>query len=283
MKPTVALIYDFDGTLSPRNMQEFGLIQALKKDPATFWTECTRLAVAKNADPILCYMWLMIKEAQEEGFLLTRETFQDFGSKVELFRGVAEWFRLVNAYGEQMGLNIEHYINSSGLIEMIEGTPIANEFKQIYACSYFYDEAGNAIWPAVAVNFTTKTQFLFKINKGIESISDNTRINEFIEQNKRPIPFKHMIYFGDGETDIPCMKLINEKGGHAIAVYKPEDERKKSTAEKLIAEGRVNFVCPADYAENQEIHQVVKTILDKIKADHEFSNLLDQHQMRPKK
>ena len=281
MNPTVALIYDFDGTLSPRNMQEFGFIEALKKDASSFWAECTKLSVENNADAILCYMWLLLKEAKKEGICLTREKFQEFGSRVELLDGVKEWFKLVNEYGAAKGLNIEHYINSSGLIEMIEGTPIAKEFKHIYACSYLYDESGNAIWPGVAVNFTTKTQFLFKINKGIDSISDNTRINEFIEQDKRPVQFKHIIYFGDGETDIPCMKLINEKGGHAIAVYNPGDEKKKRTAEKLIKEGRVNFVCPADYTENKEIHQVVKTIFDKIKADHEFSNLLGLHKTKP--
>ena len=280
MKPTVALIYDFDGTLSPRNMQEFGCIQALKKDAASFWSECTRLSLESNADAILCYMWLLLKEAKEEGICLTRAKFREFGSQVELFDGVKDWFQLVNEYGSAKGLNIEHYINSSGLIEMIEGTPIAEEFKQIYACSYLYDESGNAVWPAVAVNFTTKTQFLFKINKGIESISDNTRINEFIEQEKRPVQFKHILYFGDGETDIPCMKLIKEKGGHAIAVHHPEDGKKKRIAEKLIQEGRVNFVCPADYRESKEVFQIVKTILDKIKADFEFSLLLKHHQMK---
>lgn len=279
-KPTVALIYDFDGTLAPGNMQEFGFIQAIKKDPAEFWAENSKLAKKNDADNILCYMSLMLQKAQTEGISLKKKSFSDFGKKVELFKGVKEWFKLTNSYGNSIGINIEHYINSSGLAEMIEGTSIAKEFKKIYACSYLYDVDGKAFWPGVAVNFTTKTQFLFKINKGIDSISDNRHINEYVEDEKRRIPFKHMIYFGDGETDIPCMKLVKQKGGHSIAVYKPRDSKKKKTAEKLIAEGRVNFVCSADYTKDKEIHQVVKTILDKIKADSDFNELLNQHKTR---
>lgn len=279
-RPTVALIYDFDGTLAPGNMQEFGFIQALKRDKNEFWEENGRLTAENDADGILCYLWLMLQKAKAENVSLKRESFRSYGRNVELFEGVKEWFNLINRYGAEKGLTIEHYINSSGLTEMIEGTPIAGEFKKIYACSYLYDVDGKAYWPGVAVNYTTKTQFLFKINKGIDSISDNKFINEYIEEEKRKIPFKHMIYFGDGETDIPCMKLVKEKGGHSIAVYKPRDSKKKRIAENLISSGRVNFVCPADYREKREIHQVVTTILDKIKADHEFSSLLRQHKVK---
>lgn len=278
-KPTVALIYDFDGTLSPGNMQEFGFIQALKKDKGDFWEEVQKLSDQNDADGILCYLWLMLQKARAENISLKRESFRSYGKKVPLFDGVKEWFGMINKYGAETGLAIEHYINSSGLTEMIEGTPIAGEFKKIYACSYLYDVDGKAYWPGVAVNYTTKTQFLFKINKGIESISDNKFINEFIEDENRKIPFKHMIYFGDGETDIPCMKLVKEKGGHSIGVYKPRDSKNKKVAGKLISNGRVNFVCPADYRFSKEIHQVVTTILDKIKADHEFSSLLNQHRL----
>jgi hypothetical protein len=264
-------------------MQEFGFIQALNKEKDSFWKENGKLACENEADAILCYMWLMLQKARAENISLKRESFRKFGQEVQLYNGVKEWFGLINKYGAENGLIIEHYINSSGLAEMIEGTTIAKEFKKIYACSFLYDVDGKAYWPAVAVNYTTKTQFLFKINKGIESISDNKKINEYIEDEKRKIPFKHMIYFGDGETDIPCMKLVKEKGGHSIAVYKPRNAKKKDIAEKLIVEGRVNFVCPADYSEGKEIHQIVLTIMDKIKADFEFNNLLIQHKSRPAK
>lgn len=278
-KSTIALIYDFDGTLSPGNMQEFGFIQAIGKDSRTFWEQNKKLSEENDASGILCYMYLMLQKAQAESISLSRSSFRKFGRDVELFKGVQDWFKLINDYGKSVGVNIEHYINSSGLTEMIEGTSIAKEFKKIYACSFLYDVDGKAVWPAVAVDYTAKTQFLFKINKGIERISDNKRINEYVSEEDRPIPFKNMIYFGDGETDIPCMKLIKEQGGHSIAVYKPGSAKKK-TAAKLINENRVNFVCSADYSENKEMHNVVKTIIDKIKADTEFHNLQEKHKTK---
>lgn len=278
-KTTIALIYDFDGTLSSGNMQEFGFIQAIGKDSRTFWEQNKKLSEENDASGILCYMYLMLQKAQAENISLSRSSFRKFGRDVELFKGVQGWFKLINDYGKSVGVNIEHYINSSGLTEMIEGTSIAKEFKKIYACSFLYDVDGKAVWPAVAVDYTAKTQFLFKINKGIERISDNKRINEYVAEEDRPIPFKNMIYFGDGETDIPCMKLIKEQGGHSIAVYKPGSTKKK-TAAKLINENRVNFVCSADYSENKEVHNVVKTIIDKIKADTEFHNLQKKHKTK---
>jgi len=210
-------------------------------------------------------MKVMMDEAKQAGIPLKKELFRQCGAQVELFNGVKEWFGLINEYGQSKDVIIEHYINSSGLKEIIEGTPVADEFKKIYACSFFYDTAGIAEFPAVAIDFTTKTQFLFKINKGIDSIADNRAVNKYTPENERPVPFQRMIYFGDGETDIPCMKLINQQGGYSIAVYKPNDNRKKATAEKLIIEDRVNFACPADYSKDSEIFQVVTTIIDKMK------------------
>lgn len=198
----VALVYDFDGTLALGNMQEFGFVQAIGKDPNEFWNRTYEMAVGNDASGILCYMYLMLQEAKANGISLKRANFQKFGSMIELFQGVEEWFSLINQYGKSIGLNIKHYINSSGLKEMVEGTPIAKEFENIYACSFLYDAEGNAYWPSVAVDYTTKTQFLFKINKGIKEISDNKKINEYVADEDRPIPFERMIYFGDGETDV---------------------------------------------------------------------------------
>ncbi len=277
-KPVVALIYDFDGTLSPGNMQEFGFIQATGKSKEEFWERNKQLSEGKDANGILTYMYLMLQEAKIHDISLKRESFQHFGEKIELFDGVKEWFALVNDYGKSIGLNIKHYINSSGLMEMIEGTPIAKEFENIYACSFLYNVDGIAYWPAVAIDYTAKTQFLFKINKGIKEISDNKKINKYIPEKDRPIPFSRMIYFGDGDTDIPCMKMIKEHGGHSIAVYAKNNSSKKSSALQLIKDNRVNFICPADYRAGKEINMVVKRILDKIKADYEFQRLLDLHQ-----
>jgi hypothetical protein len=276
--PTIALIYDFDGTLSPGNMQDFGFIQTVGKDIADFWAKCTKTAIDHDASTILAYMKVMLDEAKRTGIPLKKELFRQFGAQVELFRGVREWFGLINEYGRSKGVVIEHYINSSGLREIIEGTPIAAEFKKIYACSFFYDANGIAEFPAVAIDFTTKTQFLFKINKGIDSIADNHAVNKYTPEDERPVPFSRMIYFGDGETDIPCMKLINMQGGYSIAVYKPNDKHRKANATKLIAEERVNFACAADYSNGSEIFQVVTTIIDKMKSDAEFGNLQRRHQ-----
>ena len=282
-KPIVALIYDFDGTLSPGNMQEFAFIEAIGANKAEFWKENTELAKSQDADQILTYMYLMLKKVREKNISLKRDSFKEFGNSVELFQGVETWFDRINSYGKDKGVIIEHYINSSGLKEMIEGTKIGKKFKQIFACSYLYNVDGVADWPSVSVNFTNKTQFLFKINKGIDSIYESTKINEYIPENERRVPFSNMIYFGDGETDIPCMKLVKQQGGHSIAVFQPRKTTKKERAEKLIREDRVNFVCSADYSEDKEVDLVVKTIIDKIKADSEFIDLLKKHKKNAQK
>lgn len=279
-RPTVALIYDFDGTLSPGNMQEFGFIQATGKTKEEFWKKNRELAEGKDANGILTYMYLMLSEAQKNNISLKRDSFKSFGRSIELFDGVKEWFSMVNNYGRQIGLDVKHYINSSGLKEMIEGSPIAHEFENIYACSFLYNVDDIAYWPGVAIDYTAKTQFLFKINKGIREVSDNRKINKFIPEDERPVPFTRMIYFGDGETDIPCMKMIKEHGGHSIAVYDRDDTDKKLTALQLIRDNRVNFICAADYRKGKEINMVVKRILNKIKADYDFQRLLDLHRKK---
>ena len=271
--PIVALIYDFDGTLSPGNMQEFGFIQAIGKKPQEFWQESDEIAVGQDASNILSYMKLMFDEAKGAGIKLRRSDFKKFGKSIELFDGVLEWFDLINAYGRSKGGRVEHYINSSGLAEMIEGTPIAKKFKRIFACSFLYNKDGEAEWPGVAVDYTAKTQFLFKINKGILSIRDNKLVNESqAEENKR-IPFPHMIYFGDGETDVPCMKIVKMFGGHSIAVYNQKNSHKKEVAKTLFRQGRVNFTTPAVYTKESRTYEIVCAIIDKIKADYSLAKL----------
>lgn len=283
-KPVVALIYDFDGTLSPQNMQEYGFMKAVDiRRPEEFWEKASALADETDTSGILCYMKTMIDASREKNRPFTREQFREYGASVKLFKGVKEWFGLINRIGGEYGLCIEHYINSSGLKEMIEGTPIAGEFKKIYACNFLYDANGAACWPGVAVDYTNKTQFMFKINKGIEEVSDNRRINEYIPEEERRVPFRRMIYFGDGETDIPSMKMVRQNGGYSIAVYKPRDRRKKETADRLILDNRVNFVCPADYSEGSAIYDVVTTILKKIRYDYDFEQLEKSHRQSAEK
>ena len=272
-RPIVALIYDFDGTLSPGNMQEFGFIQAIGKKPQEFWQESDAIALGQDASNILSYMKLMHDEARKAGIKLRREDFKKFGESVELFEGVKEWFGLINQYGKSQGVKVEHYINSSGLAEMIEGTEIGHEFKKIFACSFLYNEEGEAEWPGVAVDYTAKTQFLFKINKGILSIRDNKKVNESKEEDNKRRPFSHMIYFGDGETDVPCMKIVKMFGGNSIAVYNPEIKKKVNVAKKLLRQHRVNFITPARYTKESRTYEVVCAIIDKIRSDFALAKL----------
>ncbi len=270
---TVALIYDFDGTLSPGNMQEYDFIPAVGKSNKDFWSEANDLAERQDADGILTYMASMIEAARRNGMSLKREMFQASGAKVTFFEGVEQWFGRINEYGAQKGIKVLHYINSSGLTEMIEGTSIAHEFRKIYACSFLYNEQGDAYWPASAVNYTNKTQFVFKINKGVESVYDSTEVNRFIEESERPVPFGHMIYIGDGTTDIPCMRLVKNFGGHSIAVYNPHCEQSGHGMDSLIRDNRVSHVCPANYLPDSPLDRLVKMIIDKIETDHRLKLL----------
>lgn len=272
-KPIVALIYDFDGTLSPGNMQEFGFIQAVGSTPEEFWTMSDNIAKGQDASNVLAYMKLMFDSAHDKGIKLRREDFLRFGKDVQMFEGVREWFSLVNRYGAEHGVVVEHYINSSGLKEIIEGTPIAGEFKHVFAGTFIYDANGEAEWPGIAVDYTAKTQFLFKIAKGIFSSRDAKQVNASIAEDKKRVPFSHMIYMGDGETDVPCMKIVNMFGGNSIAVYDPTSEKKMAVARKLKRQGRVKFITPAVYTADSRAYRVVCAIIDKIKADWELARL----------
>ena len=269
LKPVVAMLYDFDGTLAPGNMQEHDFIPALGMKTKEFWEESNQLAAKNEMDGILAYMYLMLHKAKASDKRITREAFVDYGRNVELFPGVLDFFLRINAYGKSKGLEVEHYIISSGLKELIEGTAIAKEFKKIFASYFYYDVNGTAAWPAVALNYTSKTQFLFRINKGCLNISDDKSVNKFMQEEQRPVKFRNMIFLGDGETDVPCMKLVKANGGQSIAVYKPGSSRER--ANKLIHEDRVSFVAPANYSEGKEIDVIVKTVIDKISAQEKLS------------
>lgn len=266
----VAIAYDFDGTLAPGNMQEHSFIPEIGMTAKKFWNMAEQLAKSNEADSVLTYMNLMIRKASEAGVPIRKRDFMEYGKSVRLFKGVKVWFDRIDSYGREKRLKLEHYIISSGIQEMIVGTPIAARFAKIYASSFKYDANGVAEWPALAINFTTKTQYLFRINKGALEVYDNKVINEFVPMEDRPIPFKSMIFIGDGETDIPCFSLVKSLGGHSIAVYKPKTKGAKAKAEKLIEDGRVNFVAPADYSADSGIDTIVKAVLDKIASDSEL-------------
>ena len=267
-KPIIALIYDFDNTLSTRDMQEFTFIPALGMSPSEFWTNCDKLAQENSMDHILAYMLLMAKKANEKGIDLSPESLRKMGKDVQFFDGVDTWFKRVNDYGESLGLEIRHYIISCGLKYMIEGCDIGKEFYNIFACDYLYDENGKVIWPSVAINYTSKTQFLYRINKGVEDMGEHKKLNMYMPQNERVVPFENMIYIGDGLTDVPSMKLTRSRGGYAIGVYKyPAD------ATYFVKEDRVDFYVASDYTEGSEMDVAMKAILNRISAKIRFKEL----------
>ena len=269
----MAICYDFDGTLSPRSMQEYGFIRALGIEANAFWTKSNMLARKQNADQITSYMHQMKLESQKRHLPFQKAKLKSYGQAVELFAGLDTWFKRVNAYGRKRGLSVEHYIISSGLKEILEGTAIAKSFTAIFASSFIYDGHGNAVWPAQVVNYTNKTQFLFRINKGCLDIADDRKINKRIPESEKHIPFSRMIYIGDGETDVPCMLTLKSDGGHSIAVYQPKIPESCQNAQLLLDDKRADFAAPADYREGKPAEVYVKALIDKIAADTQIQTL----------
>lgn len=262
----MAIAYDFDGTLAPGNMQEYDFIPALSMRSPAFWKAVDALAVEHEMDQILAYMYAMLQEADKAKVPVRRADFRNYGARIRLFPGVEEWFDRIDDYAAAKGIRLDHYVISSGLREMVEGTSIARKFRKIYASGFMFDHNGVARWPALGLNYTTKTQYLFRINKGTLDVHDNSIINTFVPKEKRPVPFEHMIFIGDGETDIPCMRLVKDQGGHAIAVYGASRPGARKKAERLISEGRANVVARADYRPGSQIDLAVKAIIDRIEA-----------------
>lgn len=271
-KPIIALMYDFDHTLSPKDMQEYSFIQSLGMESKEFWSECDRIALENNMDRILAYMYVMIRLAKKNNVAITKESFRKLGENVEFFPGVKGWFKHINDIGEANGVEVEHFILSSGLQEIIEGTDICKYMKKIYACRFHYNTNGNADWPIQAVNYTTKTQFIFRISKGILDELDDDRLNSRMSEDERPIPFRNMIYIGDGLTDVPCMTVVKSRGGEAIAIYEKDH---KDKVHKLLNEGRVGFVCQGNYSLNSNLTAIVTqkikqiAITDSLAREHE--------------
>ncbi len=284
-KPVVAICYDFDKTLSPNDMQAQGYIQSVGYDVDEFWKDSNSVAFANEMDQNLAYMYKMLDEARGR-FVFNKQALMDYGSKVELFKGVEEWFDRIRAYGESMGVIVEHYIISSGLKEMIEGTSIAKKgvFEQIYANSFYYDNRGEVKWPAQVVNYTNKTQFLFRIEKGVLNPND-PMVNDYIPLEEVRIPFRNMIYIGDSDTDVPCMRLVNAYGGHSIGVYNSETGD-KTKVYKMMQEDRIRFFAPADYTEGSELDCLVKAIIDRTQANeklHDIHNKMKREYLEAEK
>ena len=256
--PVVAICYDFDKTLSPDDMQAQGFIQKVGYNVQEFWEESNRLAKGNGMDSNLAWMYLMITKAVGKT-PMTKESLREYGSKVRLFPGVKHWFRRIKEFGLKHNVIVEHYIISSGLREMIEGTPVGDEFTRIYASSFYFDENNIARWPAQAINYTGKTQFLFRIEKGVLDVND-PGVNDSFPPERIRVPFRNMIYIGDSDTDIPCMKLVNTNGGHSIGVYDATTQD-KTKVWKMMREKRIRYFAPADYNNGSDLDALVKDII----------------------
>lgn len=271
--PVLAICYDFDKTLSPDDMQAQGYIQAVYDgDVPSFWKESNAMAEKYDMDINLAYMYKMVHEARGR-IVLTRKSLEEYGAKVKLFPGVETWFERINKYGEEQGVLVEHYIISSGLKEMIEGTAVAKSgaFTKIYASSFMFDEKDVPIWPAQVVNFTNKTQFLFRIEKGILDVNDSGVNDSFLPEEYR-VPFRNIVYIGDSDTDIPCMKLVNSYGGHSIGVYN-NDTLDKSKVYKMLNDNRIKYFAPADYSLGSELDELVKAIVNRTATNELLENI----------
>lgn len=282
-KTIVAIAYDFDGTLAPGYMQEYDFIPDLKIANEAFWEESDRQAAENDMDGVLSYMLLMLTKAKENNIPVKEETFEKYGKNIQFFDGVEDYFERINAYAAAKNLILEHHIISSGLREFVRGTTIGKYFKNIFASGFMYDENGVARWPALAVNYTNKTQFLFRINKGITNSYDNSLINKRIPEDQKLVSFENMIYIGDGETDVPAMKMMKSQGGTAIAVYNPKVKRSKNGAQTpregcidLIRMNRADYIAPANYLENSELDVIIKKVIDKIALESELKLLKEK-------
>ena len=265
--PIIAFLYDFDKTLCTTDMQNYAFIPSLGMTPAEFWAEANGFGRQNRMDGILAYMYMMLREAERKARPFTREDLVEKGRGIELFPGVEDWFRRINAFGETQGVQVEHYVISSGLREIIEGSSISREFREIYASEFYYDQAGRPVWPKLAVNFTAKTQFVYRINKGVLDVSDDKTLNDSMPDDSKRVPFTNMIYMGDGLSDVPCMKMMRAYGGQAIAVYQAANRR---GVEQLLRQGRVDYIYPADYREGTGLEITVKNIIRKMAVSQQL-------------
>ncbi len=268
-KPIVAIMYDFDKTLCTKDMQDYNFIPSLNMTSKDFWAAANGFGRDEHMDSILAYMYVMIEKSKEKNIPLLRQTLVENGKDIEFYKGVTEWFDRINQYGAIIGVSVEHYIISSGLKEIIEGSGISDKFKEIFACEFYYDETGHAVWPKTAVNYTNKTQFVYRINKGVLDVANDVDLNRSMPDDSKRVPFNNMIYIGDGLSDVPCMKMMKAYGGQSIAVY---TDANKEKVEQLLLEDRVDFVFPADYSKDSSLDKTMKNILKKIAVANELSD-----------
>lgn len=268
---TIAIIYDFDGTLSPQPMQEYTVLPQIGIKPKQFWAEVKREAIQTESEEMLVYMRLLLEKAEDRRVNIGRREFKSLAKKIRYFQGVQEWFPAINNYIVQRGrgrIKVRHYIISAGIKEILDGISIKKWFARIYASEYHYDHHDVAKFLKLLITDTSKTQFLFRINKGKEELTES--INEHTPESSRTIPFQNMIYIGDGMTDVPSMTVTKKSGGHTIAVHDPHRYKARAVCKKLLDAGRVDFVAPADYRAGSVLTRRVNLLLDAIIADIEY-------------
>lgn len=265
-QPIIAIMYDFDKTLSTTDMQNYDFIPNLGMTPEEFWGSTTEFTEKYGVERILSYMYMMIIKAKEKGINLTREYLRECGKNIKFYPGVTTWFKRINEYAESKGIKVEHYLVSSGTMEIVEGCSIYPFFTKAWGCEYYYDENGIPVWPKLAINYTQKTQFFFRISKGVKDDKNDSAVNE--KNRERRIPYRNIVYMGDGMTDVACMTLVKHNEGTSIALY-PEKESDK--VRDLYTDGRCNFMCRADYSAGGDLEKVVKLIIDKVAMEDEIS------------
>ena len=262
----IAVVYDFDGTLTPQPMQEYTVLPEIGiRNGKKFWEQVNEESARTNGEAIVAYMRLMLEKSKSKRFPVTAQKLKELAKKINYFPGVRTYFERINNYVKErfdQDIELRHYVISSGLKEIISGTSIAKYFYKVFASEYYYDEYGAATFPNVIVNDTLKTQFIFRINKGKENLSEN--INLHMPMHLRPIPFQNIIYIGDGLTDVPCMTVIRKNGGYAIAVYRPNDSPGKKICKELLKAERVDFIAKADYKSETELDRLIKLLLGNI-------------------
>ena len=258
-KPIVAIMYDFDKTLSTTDMQNYTFIPMLGLTPEEFWGKTGEFSAKTGCERILSYMFMMIKISKEKGIKLTREALRKCGKDIKYHPGVTTWFDRINEYGRKNGIKVEHYLVSSGTKEILEGCSIYDKFTQVYGCEFLY-ENDEPIWPKLAINYTQKTQFFFRIAKGAVDIKDDNGVNEKVKERLR-IPYSNIVYIGDGMTDVACMTLVNKNNGYSIGVYTDSNREQVGQIKK---DKRCRFVVEADYSQGKDMEKVLKLIIDDV-------------------
>ena len=264
---TLALIYDFDGTLTPQPMQEYTVFPQLGIAPEDFWAEVNAETRLTGGDSILTYMRLLVEKIEANKAHLSRAALRRLASGIRYFPGVETWFERINRYvATRSGGTVQarHYIISAGLSEILEGISIKHHFERVYASQYHFNHHEVACFPTIVINDTSKTQYLFRINKGRETPGES--INEYMPEAERPIPFGHMVYLGDGLTDVPCMTVTKNYGGFAVAVHNPANPASLEVCRALVAAERIDYFAQADYRSGRKLEKRVRTILDVIIA-----------------